>query len=298
MGFFEPTKEFLSSDKLTFHLASFELSAYRLIKGVFAIIFMFWTASLINSIGTRYIQKITSIRPSNRILLIKFFQISVYVAFSLLIFKILNIDLTSFAVLSGAIGIGLGFGLQKITSNFISGLILLFEKSVQQGDLVELADKTLGFVKYTAARYTLVETFDNKEIMVPNEEFIISSVTNLTHSDKKGRVEFMIGVSYDSDIEKARELIFEAAKEHKRCSKQPIPQCYLREFADSSVNFLVHFWVDDVIEGRYQPQSDVMRAIWKKFKENNITIPFPQRDVHIKDLPQNSFSNIGDKSIL
>ncbi|WP_051548241.1 mechanosensitive ion channel family protein [Sneathiella glossodoripedis] len=118
--------------------------------------------------------------------------------------------------------------------------------------------------------------------MIPNEDFITNRVTNWTFTNPKGRVEILIGVSYNSDIEFARELILQAATENERCSKDPAPQCYLREFADSSVNFLLYFWVDDVTEGRFEPQSDVMRAIWRKFKEHNIEIPFPQRDVHIK----------------
>jgi len=106
-------------------------------------------------------------------------------------------------------------------------------------------------------------------------------VVNWTYSNKKGRVDIPIGVSYKSDIKKARELILEAASEHPRCTIEPEPECYLREYGDSSVNFLLLFWVDDVTEGRYKPQSDVMFSIWEKFKENDISIPFPQRDVHL-----------------
>lgn len=119
--------------------------------------------------------------------------------------------------------------------------------------------------------------------MIPNEDFITNRVTNWTFSNSKGRVEINIGISYESDIEKAMELILEAAKEHPRCVDDPEPTCYLREFADSSVNFLLFFWVADVTEGRFEPKSDVMRSIWKKFKEHNITIPYPQRDLHIKN---------------
>jgi len=118
--------------------------------------------------------------------------------------------------------------------------------------------------------------------MIPNEDFITNRVTNWTFSNNKGRVAITISVSYESDIEKAMELILEAAKEHPRCVDDPEPTCFLREFADSAVNFLLFFWVADVTEGRYGPQSDVMRTIWKKFKVHNITIPYPQRDLHFK----------------
>ncbi|MFT6106370.1 MAG: small-conductance mechanosensitive channel [Rickettsiales bacterium] len=197
------------------------------------------------------------------------------------VLNILNIKLASLAFFGGAIGIGIGFGLQKITSNFISGLILLFEKSIEEGDLVELENGVYGFIKHTGARYTLIETFDSKEVMIPNEEFITKNVINWTYTNKQGRVDVHVGVSYKSDIEKARELILEAAREHRMCCKNPEPNCFLREYGDSSINFLLYFWVDDVTLGRFEPQSDVMRAIWKKFKDNDIEIPFPQRDVHI-----------------
>ena len=160
---------------------------------------------------------------------------------------------------------------------------MLFEKSVENDDLVELTDGTYGYIRHTSARYTLIETFEGKEIMIPNEDFITNRVTNWTYTNSKGRVAINIGVSYESDIEKAMELILEAAKEHPRCVDEPSPSCYLEEFADSSVNFILFFWLADVTEGRFEPRSDVLRSIWKKFKENNIVIPYPQRDLHIKN---------------
>ena len=195
----------------------------------------------------------------------------------------LGIDLTALAVFSGALGIGIGFGLQKITSNFISGIIILFEKTVQNDDLIELNDGTLGFIRNTGSRASLIETYDGKEVMVPNEDLITNRVINYTHSNKKARITINIGVSYDCDIKKAQELILEAASEHPKTAKEPEPLCFLREFADSSVNFLLLFWINDVIDGRYGPQSDVLFSIWEKFKENNIEIPYPQRDIHIKE---------------
>jgi small-conductance mechanosensitive channel len=195
----------------------------------------------------------------------------------------LGIDLTALAVFSGDLGIGIGFGLQKVTSNFISGIIILFEKTVQNDDLIELNDGTLGFLRNTGSRASLIETYDGKEVMVPNEDLITNRVINYTHSNKKARIKINIGVSYDCDLEKAQKLILEAAKEHPRTTKDPEALCFLEEFADSSVNFILLFWVNDVIEGRYGPRSDVLFSIWNKFKENNIEIPYPQRDIHIKE---------------
>jgi small-conductance mechanosensitive channel len=257
------------------------MSLYQLIKRITFLILLIAFANYLLDKGAKYFRRLRRITPSNKPLIIKIYQIFICFAVFMTALNILNIKLASLAFFGGAIGIGIGFGLQKITSNFISGLILLFEKSIEEGDLVELENGVYGFIKHTGARYTLIETFDSKEVMIPNEEFITKNVINWTYTNKQGRVDIHVGVSYKSDIEKARELILEAAGEHEMCCKDPEPNCFLREYGDSSINFLLYFWVDDVTLGRFEPQSDVMRAIWRKFKDNNIEIPFPQRDVHI-----------------
>lgn len=283
LDYLQPIKTFLDSDALAFHIGEMRFSAYLIIRACITVIMLFWLTGIFSEFGEKRIKTFKNVKASNKALLTKAFQIIVYFLAFIIGLDVLGIDLTALTIFSGAVGIGIGFGLQKITSNFISGLILLFEKSVENDDLVELADGTYGFIRHTGARYTLIESFEGKEIMIPNEDFITSRVTNWTYSNSKGRVAIPIGVSYDSDIEKAQALILEAAKEHPRCIDEPEPVCYLREFADSSVNFLLFFWVSDVTEGRYSPQSEVMFSIWRKFKTHHITIPFPQRDLHIKN---------------
>ena len=243
LGYLQPVREFLDSDNFAFHLGEMRFSVYLLVKAVTIIYFL---------------------------------------AF-LLVLGVLGIDLTALTVFSGALGIGIGFGLQKIASNFISGIILLFEKSVEEGDLIELGDGTSGFVRETGARYTRIETFNGHETMVPNEDFITNRVTNWTFSNSRGRVDINVGVAYGTDLDFAARLITEAAQEHPRCMDTPVAECFLVDFADSSVNFTLYFWVEDVAEGRIRPRSEVMFAIWRKFKENDIEIPFPQRDLHIKN---------------
>ena len=283
LGYLEPVKTLLHTEALTYTLGNYSVSLYQVLKGLVALVALFWVAAIISATGENRLKKLEKIRAANRALLIKGFQSLVYLVFSLFALDILGIDLAALAVLGGAIGIGIGFGLQKIASNFISGLILLMEKSVEEGDLIQLNDGIYGFVRQTGARYTLIETFDGKEIMVPNEDFVTNRVTNWTYSNSRGRVEILLGVSYDSDIEKARELMLEIAKAHPRCSAEPVPQCYVRDFGQSSIDLLLYFWVDDVSLGRYEPRSDVLRTIWKRFKSEGITIPFPQRDITIKN---------------
>lgn len=282
LDYLHPIKAFLDSKTLSFNLGKTRISAYILIKAALTVVVFFWITGIFSEFGEKRIKALKGIKESNKALITKIFQIVVYFFAFVFGLNFLGIDLTAFAIFGGAIGIGVGFGLQKITSNFISGLILLFEKSVEHNDLVELSDGTSGFIRHTGARYTLIENVQGKEIMIPNEDFITSRVTNWTYSNSKGRVEIKVGVSYDADLEQAMALILEAAKEHPRCLNDPEPSCFLREFADSSVNFLLFFWVADVTEGRYGPQSDVMISIWKKFKAHNIVIPYPQRDVHLK----------------
>jgi len=282
LDYLEPIEKFLDSERLAFHVGHMRLSVYILIKSFFTIIILFWLAGIFTEFGEGRLKNLRKIKSSNRTLIIKAFQVIVYFIVLLIALNILGIDLTGLAIFSGAIGIGIGFGLQKITSNFMSGIILLFEKSVEEGDLVELGDNTAGFVRQTGARYTLIETFEGREIMIPNEDFITNRVTNWTFSNTRGRIDINLGVSYGSDLDLVSQLILDAANEHPRCSQTPQAECFLVDYGESAVGFTLYFWVDNIIEGLKRPRSDVLFSIWAKFKENNIEIPFPQRDVHIK----------------
>lgn len=281
-GHLDALRSFLDNERYALVLGDYEITAYMVLKGAFIAALLFWVTAVIAGFGETRISRMRTVKRSTQILLTKFFQILVYAIAFVVGLDMMGIELTALAVFGGALGIGLGFGLQKITSNFISGIILLFEKSINQDDLVELQDGFSGFVRRISSRFTLVETFDGKEIMIPNEDFITSQVINWTYSNKQGRVDIEVGVAYDSDLEKAQALILEAASEHERCITEPEPVCFLNEFGDSSINFLLYFWVADVTEGRLRPRSEVMMSIWRKFRDNGIEIPFPQRDLHIR----------------
>lgn len=278
----EPTARMLES--LSFQIGESTINVLQISKSLFTVLFLIWGSRFLISFVLNYLKGIKNLRSSNRDLLGKIFSVLIYFVIGLVGLNLLGVDLTALTVFGGALGIGLGFGLQKITSNFISGVILLFEKTVEIDDLIELPDGVMGFVRKSSMRYTLIETFDNKEIMVPNEDFITSKVINWTYSDTKGRVEIEIGVSYKSDIHKARDLILEAASEHPECGEDPAPVCFLKDFGDSAVMFTLWYWVNDVTTGRWKPRSEVQFAIWDKFAKHNIEIPFPQRDLNIKSL--------------
>lgn len=278
----QPVREFLSADRLSFSIGEQTFTAYSIINSILTIVVLIWISGTISEVAESQIGRLPRMRTANKELIIKFAQIFVYVAAALIGLDLIGLDLTTLTVFSGALGIGLGFGLQKTASNFISGLILLMEKSIEVNDLVELTDGTYGFIRRTGARYTLIETFDNKEILIPNEDFITNRVTNWTFSNNRARVEIPIGVSYSSNLDQVREILLAAAADNPRCIREPKPVCYLRNFGESSVDFILHFWVDDVENGRWQPQSEVMMDIWNRFAEAGVSIPFPQRDLHIR----------------
>lgn len=284
LGYLSAVKQILDSSSFSFVILDTKISAYLVLKILVVVITLFWLASFLTQLIHIKVNKLKAINHSNRIIINKLSQILIYFVVLLVSLSTIGIDLTALTVFSGALGVGIGIGLQKITSNFLSGIILLFEKSLEVDDYIEFEDGTFGYIRHINTRYTLVETLDGKEVMVPNENFITGNVINWTYSNSKGRVEISIGVSYDSNLEKVQELMLEAALEHPRCMQDPQPDCYLREFADSSVNFLLFFWVKDVKEGRYGPKSEVMLSIWQKFKEHNITIPYPQQDIYIKHI--------------
>lgn len=281
LGYLNPVLEFLDKPQFHFKIGSYEFSASHILKKAFIIFALFWIATVLNAMGRKNIRKMQRLKASDRALLANGLQIFIFSFIFIIGLDLLGINMTSFAVIGGAIAVGIGFGLQKITSNFISGLILLFEKSVEEGDLIELNDGTVGFVRNTGARYTLVETFDSKDIMIPNEDFITNRVVNWTFKNSSARVDARITVGFDTDVEFVRDLILKTAKAHPRSASTPDVQCHLDAFGENGLNFILYFWVADVTLGRMDVKSDILRAIWQEFKIHNITIPYPQRAVHM-----------------
>lgn len=265
-----------------FSVSKYNVSLFDIINFIVIITVAIRTAQLLNTVFASQLLKFKQIHTSTRTLILKTIQILTYSIISLIGFDVLGVDLTALTVVAGALSVGIGFGLQKITSNFISGIILLVEQSIELGDVLEFENGEFGTVKKLGGRYILVEMLDGKEVMIPNEDLITQRVTNWTYTNPSGRVEVNVGVSYSADIHLVKKLMLEAAAEYKDVLKTPAPVCYLEEFGDSSVNFILYFFISDISKGRYEPKSVVMFSIWDKLKENGIEIPFPQRDIHIK----------------
>lgn len=190
-----------------------------------------------------------------------------------------GIDLTALAVFGGALGVGLGFGLQKVVSNFISGMILLLDRSIKPGDVIEIGE-TYGSINSLAARYTSVITRDGTEFLIPNEDMITQQVINWTHSHSNVRRRIPISVAYESDLVRALEILKEAANNHTRVLKYPEPRSLLKGFGDNGVDLELRMWISDPQNGVSNVSSDVMLEIWDKFHEEGIEFPFPQRVIH------------------
>ena len=274
-------KELLTSPPFILEVGKSKITLYLILKSLIIMVVFFWLAGLISDFGSARIDNIITLKAANKALTIKLYRIAVYAIGFLIGIEILGIDLTSFAIFSGAIAIGLGFGLQKITSNFISGLILLFEKSLETNDLIELSDGTFGYVRRMGARYILIEATNGKKIMVPNESFITNQVVNWTYRNRKARVDINVAISYEDSAETALKIMYEAALENDKCLKSPAPTAFVKEFADNAIRLSLNFWVNDVTEGRAGPQSDVMLRILHKFKENNIHIPYSKNEIRV-----------------
>jgi small-conductance mechanosensitive channel len=294
-GFLENFTQYL--DDFGFTAGEVRISALTLVKGVIAITIVLWLGRLINNIFADFLRKQRSINYSTRKLLMNVFNIILYFILTVIGLNFLGIDLTAITVFGGALGVGLGFGLQKIASNFISGIILLMERSIKQNDLIELEDGTLGWVRDLGARATRIETYDGQEIMIPNEEFITKRTTNWTYSNTQGRVTVEIGVSYNSDMGLVRDLIMEAAKENPKILDNPAPKVHMREYGNSSVNFFLLYWIADITEERWGSMSEVLFSVWDKFKDHDIEIPFPQRDLHVRSVNEEIYERFGAKSL-
>ncbi|MDH3582538.1 MAG: mechanosensitive ion channel [Hyphomicrobiales bacterium] len=269
-------------DGISLEVGNIRLSVYLLAKAAIAGGIMFWLGRLSSNAGQKAIREQQALDISTRELFAKLFEIALFFVIFILLLQILGLDLTALTVFGGALGIGLGFGLQQIAANFISGMIVLLERSISVGDYIELADGKAGTLKELNMRSSTLRTFDGKEINVPNEKFITTQFINWTREDPHQRYEAEFSVSYDTDLHKVPPIIEAAVSRHPRVLKEPEePDCELRGFGNWGVDFAVEFWVDGLDEGPNKFSSDVLFLIWDALTQNNITIPFPRHDVRI-----------------
>jgi len=256
-----------------------EISLWRVISSMIGIGILLWASLKLGNMLDSRIQTVEDLTPSLRVLLGKITRISLLVFAVLIGMQLLNLNLTALTVLSGAVGVGIGFGLQKVVSNFISGIIILMDESIKPGDTITLGD-TFGWIRELRARFVSVVTRDGREYLIPNEDFITTQVVNWSFSNNFVRLDVPFGVSYSSDPHEVIRLAKEAAAAVDRVDAvlQP-PVCWMTEFGDSSINFLLRFWIDDPQRGLTNIRGTVLLALWDTFKEHGINIPFPHREV-------------------
>ncbi len=279
-GWLDDTTLFL--DSVALELGNIRLSAYALARALIFGSILFWLGRISNNAGQNVIRNNESLDIRTKELFAKLFEIVLFIAVGLLLLQIVGLDLTALAVFGGALGVGLGFGLQQIASNFISGIIILLDRSLAVGDFIELEDGKTGILLELNMRSSTLKTFDGKIVVVPNEQFITTAFTNWTHQDSRQRYEFEFSVSYESDIEKVPEVIIAAISEHPQVLQQPeLPDCEIRDFADSGVVFGVEYWIDGIDDGENRVDADLKMIIWKTLKQHQIKMPYPQREVRI-----------------
>ncbi|MDH5485557.1 MAG: mechanosensitive ion channel [Gammaproteobacteria bacterium] len=268
-------------DSMSFTLGSVRLSPLVIIKAGLSLWLSLWLANVLASFLDRRLEGSENITPVMRVLSVKLMHIGLIMAAFLITFSAVGIDLTALAVFGGALGVGLGFGLQKIFSNLVSGVILLMDRSIKPGDVISVG-QTFGWINHLSARYVSVITRDGIEHLIPNEVLITERVENWSFSDNLVRLKVPVGISYKADVRLAIKLCVEAALATPRILQKPEPRCLLKGFGDSSVDLELRVWIDDPPNGRSNVLSDVLLGVWDRFHENGIEIPYPQRDLHLR----------------
>ncbi|HEY0235170.1 MAG TPA: mechanosensitive ion channel domain-containing protein [Afipia sp.] len=268
-------------DSVSIMAGTLRVTPLLLIKVTVLLGIALWlTGVLSNFIETR-IARASDLTPSIQVLLIKLMRVLLIVVAIAVVMSMLGIDLSAFALFSGAVGVGLGFGLQKIISNFVSGVILLADKSVKPGDLVTIGDN-FGRISAMNTRYISVAAGDGREFLIPNEDLITQKVVNWTYTDKNSLVKVNFSTNYDADPARVCALAAQVASAHARVMKSKPPGCLLSEFTETGMKFSLTFWIEDAYAGMDNVRSDVMLALWQSFKQENIRVPYPVREIRVR----------------
>jgi len=284
-GVLESVVAFL--DGISLSAGDIRVSLYALLRTVIFGGVLFWLGRRSNTAGKKAIRNQKSWDVGTREVFAKLFEIGLFIVIALLLLQIMGINLTALAVFGGALGVGLGFGLQQIASNFVSGIIILLDRSVSIGDFLELEDGRRGVLSELNMRFGVLETYDGKYIMVPNEQFITTSYTNWTHKNPKQRYPLEFQVAYSTDLDLLFDNIRQICAEHPKVLSGddiPIeerPDAEIAGFGDNGIDILVEFWMEGIDDGPNRVGADLLHAIWRSIQENGMEIPFPQREVRI-----------------
>ena len=273
-------------DGLAVEVGDWRISAFDVLFAGFSVLMVLVFALVATRMMRSGLKRLTSLDGTQRVLTEKIAQIVIWLTAFFLGVDLLGIDLTALAVFSGAFGLAIGFGLQKTFGNLISGIILLMDKSIKPGDVIAVNDatgqQTFGQIRKIGIRAISVVTRDEREYLIPNENLMINQVENWSYSSRNVRIQVPVGVSYDTDMALAEELMLKAARNARRVLDTPPPTVWWGGFGDNSVDFTIHCWINDPEEGVGNVRSEVLKHLWALFKEHGVEIPYPQRDLRLR----------------
>ncbi|MGP1679191.1 MAG: mechanosensitive ion channel family protein [Burkholderiales bacterium] len=267
-------------DDVTFHLGTQKLTLWLVLQGLFWVVITLLAAMWLSGTIEARLMRAESLHTSLRVVFSRLATALLVLLAVLMVLPLLGIDLTVLSVFGGAIGVGLGFGLQKIASNYVSGFIILLDRSIRIGDLITV-DNFYGEVKNITTRYVVVRALDGREAIIPNELLIATTVLNHSYSNRHIRIALDLQIAYRSDLQRAMQLMEEAARKHVRVLVDPSPKAFLLRFADSGIDLELGVWIDDPENGVLGIRSELYLDIWRSFQEAGIEIPYPQREVRI-----------------
>ena len=280
VGQLEPTLQLLDSDAVSIVLGGLRLTPLVLIKLGALLIVALWLTNIASNFAESRINRSADLTPSIQVLLVKMIRMGLLTVAIIVALSAVGINLSALAVFSGAVGVGIGIGLQKIVANFISGIILLADKSVKPGDLVTIGDSS-GRISAMKTRYISVAAGDGREFLIPNEDLVTQKVVNWTYTDKNTLVKVLFGTNYDADPRAVCKLAIDIAGDVPRAIKSKPPNCILTEFAEAGMKFSLTFWIADP-DGMDNVKSDVMLALWDAFKREGIRVPYPVREIRVR----------------
>ncbi len=280
LGLLGPVSSALDSVALV--IGGMRLTPLLALKTSVLLLFTIWAAVTISDFLDRRVQSAADLTPSIQVLIAKLIRFSLITLSILIVVSSVGIDLSALALFSGAVGVGIGFGLQKIVSNLVSGIILLADKSIKPGDVISIGE-SLGWVVTMGARYTSVTTRDGREILIPNEDLVTQRVVNWSYSKDDIRLELKFSVDVMNDPHKVQRVALEAVSTVSRALKSPPPACHFMDASARSLDFSLRFWINDPIEGSTNIKSAVLFALWDAFKREGIAFPSPVQDMRLRD---------------
>lgn len=274
-------------DSFALEIGHWRISLFDVLFAAAAVLAALAFAMIATRLTRAALRRIKGLDGTQTVLAEKMATIVIWIVTFLIGVDLLGIDLTALTVFSGAFGLAIGFGLQKTLGNLIAGIILLLDKSIKPGDVIAVSDQsgqqTFGQIRKIGIRAVSVTTRDEREYLIPNENLMVNQVENWSYSSRNVRVQVPVGVSYNADMAVAEKLMLEAARQARRVLDTPPPTVWWSGFGENSVDFTIHCWINDPEEGVGNVKSDVLKHLWALFKEHAVELPYPQRDLNLRD---------------